>query len=53
MSTDTPSEDLIEPARKLFAGPVAFLKSAPDLRFLPEPDAPTTRPITPPKPPLQ
>ncbi|HEY0271234.1 MAG TPA: ribosome biogenesis GTP-binding protein YihA/YsxC [Sphingomonas sp.] len=30
----------IEAARKLFAGPVAFLKSAPDLKFLPDPDAP-------------
>jgi GTP-binding protein len=27
---------LIEPGRKLFAGPIAFLKSAPDLRFLPD-----------------
>jgi len=33
-------EDLIEPARKLFAGPISFLKSAPDLRFLPDPVAP-------------
>ena len=31
---------LAERARKLFAGPIAFLKSAPDLRFLPDPDAP-------------
>ncbi|WP_235537543.1 ribosome biogenesis GTP-binding protein YihA/YsxC [Sphingomonas sp. Root1294] len=31
---------MIEPARKLFAGPVAFLKSAPDLRFLPDPVVP-------------
>jgi GTP-binding protein len=29
-----------EQTRKLFAGPVAFLKSAPELRFLPEPDLP-------------
>lgn len=29
--------DQIERARKLFAGPVAFLKSAPSLQFLPEP----------------
>ncbi|HEX5238867.1 MAG TPA: ribosome biogenesis GTP-binding protein YihA/YsxC [Sphingomicrobium sp.] len=29
-----------ERARKLFAGPVEFLKSAPDLRFLPDPEAP-------------
>lgn len=34
------AEDLIEPARKLFAGPVSFLKSAPDLRYLPDPVAP-------------
>lgn len=34
------TEDLIEPARKLFAGPVSFLKSAPDLRYLPDPVAP-------------
>ncbi|HET8611823.1 MAG TPA: ribosome biogenesis GTP-binding protein YihA/YsxC [Sphingomonas sp.] len=30
----------IEAALRLFAGPVAFLKSAPDLKFLPGPDAP-------------
>ena len=29
-----------ESARKLFAGPVEFLKSAPDLKFLPDPDVP-------------
>lgn len=28
--------DLIEEARKIFAGPIAFLKSAPDLKFLPD-----------------
>jgi GTP-binding protein len=33
-------EKLAERARKLFAGPIAFLKSAPGLQFLPEPDAP-------------
>jgi GTP-binding protein len=33
-------EDQLEAARKLFAGPVAFLRSAPGLQFLPEPDAP-------------
>jgi len=33
-------EDIAERARKLFAGPVTFLKSAPGLQFLPEPDAP-------------
>ncbi|AUW59393.1 YihA family ribosome biogenesis GTP-binding protein [Sphingobium sp. SCG-1] len=27
---------LIETARKIFAGPIAFLKSAPDLKFLPD-----------------
>ena len=32
--------DLAETARKLFAGPIAFLKSAPGLRFLPDPDVP-------------
>ena len=29
-----------EQARKLFAGPVTFLKSAPGLQFLPDPDVP-------------
>jgi GTP-binding protein len=38
--TDEADEDRIEAARKLFAGPVAFLKSAPELRFLPEPEVP-------------
>ncbi|HEY6047538.1 MAG TPA: ribosome biogenesis GTP-binding protein YihA/YsxC [Sphingomicrobium sp.] len=33
-------EELAERARKLFAGPVEFLKSAPELKFLPEPDVP-------------
>ena len=32
--------DLAEQARKLFAGPVEFLKSAPELKFLPDPDVP-------------
>jgi GTP-binding protein len=32
--------DLAEDARKLFAGPVEFLKSAPELKFLPDPDVP-------------
>ena len=32
--------DLAEDARKLFSGPIEFLKSAPDLRFLPEPEVP-------------
>ena len=33
-------EHNLETARKLFAGPIAFLKSAPDLKFLPDMDAP-------------
>jgi GTP-binding protein len=33
-------EELAERARKLFAGPVEFLKSAPGLQFLPHPDVP-------------
>ena len=33
-------EDIGEQARRLFAGPVEFLKSAPDLRFIPEDDLP-------------
>jgi GTP-binding protein len=32
--------DLAERARKLFAGPMAFVKSAPELKFLPDPDVP-------------
>jgi GTP-binding protein len=32
--------EAMELARKLFAGPVTFLKSAPQLQFLPEPDVP-------------
>ncbi|WP_332837882.1 ribosome biogenesis GTP-binding protein YihA/YsxC [Sphingomonas sp. MA1305] len=32
--------ELIEAARRTFAGPVAFLKSAPSLKFLPDPDVP-------------
>lgn len=31
-------EELAERARKLFAGPIEFLKSAPGLQFLPDPD---------------
>ncbi len=42
---DTPLDEgftpeLIEAARRTFAGPVAFLKSAPSLKFLPDPDVP-------------
>jgi GTP-binding protein len=33
-------EDLAERARKLFSGPVEFLKSAPALKFLPDPEVP-------------
>jgi GTP-binding protein len=32
--------DLAEDARKLFSGPVEFLKSAPGLQFLPDPNVP-------------
>ncbi len=34
------ASDLEEAARKLFSGPVSFLKSAPELKFLPDPDVP-------------
>ena len=33
-------EDLAERSRRLFAGPIEFLKSAPELQFLPDPDLP-------------
>ena len=33
-------EEIAERARKLFAGPVEFLKSAPSLKFLPDAEAP-------------
>ncbi|HEX3424073.1 MAG TPA: ribosome biogenesis GTP-binding protein YihA/YsxC [Sphingomicrobium sp.] len=33
-------QELIERARKLFCGPVEFLKSAPELKFLPDPEVP-------------
>jgi GTP-binding protein len=33
-------EELAERARKLFSGPIAFLKSAPELKFLPPPTIP-------------
>ena len=38
MTDVTDDEELAESARRLFAGPIAFLKSAPELRFLPDPD---------------
>lgn len=40
MSDDLPPDELIEAARKLFSGPVSFLKSAPELKFLPDPNFP-------------
>jgi GTP-binding protein len=36
--TDEAARELEERARKLFAGPIEFLKSAPGLKFLPDPD---------------
>ncbi|MEP6786047.1 MAG: ribosome biogenesis GTP-binding protein YihA/YsxC [Sphingomonadales bacterium] len=40
MTDDQVTGDRIETARKVFAGPVAFLKSAPSLEHLPSPDVP-------------
>ncbi len=40
MSEDEADKELAERARKLFAGPIEFLKSAPGLQFLPDPVAP-------------
>ena len=40
MTEEQAKADLIEAARKRFAGPVGFLLSAPELRFLPAPDVP-------------
>ena len=40
MSDDPDAGELVERARKLFAGPVTFLKSAPALQYLPDPDYP-------------
>ena len=37
---DADEAERIEAARKLFAGPIAFLKSAPALQFLPDPAVP-------------
>ena len=37
---DQEQNELAERARKLFAGPVEFLKSAPGLKFLPDPAYP-------------
>ena len=33
-------EELADRAHKLFAGPIEFLKSAPELKFLPDPKVP-------------
>jgi GTP-binding protein len=38
--SDDGREELEERARKLFAGPIAFLKSAPELKFLPDAEVP-------------
>ncbi len=38
MTEEAEAEDLDEIARKLFSGPISFLKSAPSLQFLPNPD---------------
>jgi GTP-binding protein len=38
--TGDADEELAERARRLFAGPIEFLKSAPELKFLPDPVAP-------------
>ena len=40
ISDESGQEDLTERARRLFAGRVEFLKSAPQLKFLPDPDVP-------------
>ena len=37
---ESPADQLAEEARRLFAGPIDFLKSAPGLEFLPDPDVP-------------
>jgi len=37
---DVTDEDRIEQARRIFAGPIAFLKSAPTLKFLPDAQVP-------------
>ena len=38
--TDDADREIAERARKLFAGPIEFLKSAPELQFLPDADVP-------------
>jgi GTP-binding protein len=38
--TDAADQERTETARRLFAGPIEFLKSAPELKFLPDPEVP-------------
>ena len=38
--SEVADQELAERARKLFAGPIEFLKSAPELKFLPDPEVP-------------
>jgi GTP-binding protein len=38
--SEAADQELAEGARKLFAGPIEFLKSAPELKFLPDQDVP-------------
>jgi GTP-binding protein len=38
--SEVADEELAERARKLFSGPIEFLKSAPEIKFLPDPQAP-------------
>ena len=38
--SDDADQEIADRARKLFAGPIEFLKSAPELKFLPDQDAP-------------
>ena len=38
--SEVANQELVERARTLFSGPIEFLKSAPSLQFLPDPDAP-------------
>ena len=37
--SEVANQELVERARKLFSGPIEFLKSAPSLQFLPDPHA--------------
>jgi GTP-binding protein len=40
VSEEDEQDELAERARKLFSGPITFLKSAPELKFLPDPALP-------------